>query len=147
MKKIIFTLILLSIVSTINAQKMNFDFFDASGKKYNSETFSEQLGKEYKTNFNEQIILLLTPNKNDTTYLRQEKILTKIDAEELQIIYVVACKNEELTDGYYTSRETAKKLMGESDNFRVYIVDSEGKLKYKSDRVVSQKRIEELVNE
>lgn len=140
-------MIFISIVSTINAQKMNFDFFDASGRKYNSESFNEQFEKEYNANFNGQIILLLTANKNDTTYLRQEKILTKIDAEEFQLIYVVACKNEELTDGYYTSRETAENLMGVSDNFRIYLVDSEGKLKYKSDGVISQKRIKELVNE
>ncbi len=147
MKKIIFTLLLIGIVSTIHAQKMNFDFSNSSGRKYNSETFSEQLEKEYNASFKVKIILLLTSSKNDSTYLRQEKILTKIDAERFQIIYVVACKNEELTDRYYTSRETAKKLMGETDSFRVYIVDAVGKLKYKSDRVISQNKIKELVNE
>jgi hypothetical protein len=127
------------------SQTMNFDFFDSNSKEYNTVNLIEQLGKEYNTEFEESIILLETPNLNDILYLLQNKILDSLDAESLQLIYIVACSMKEQEGGYHTSVEKAKEIMGDNTNFRIRILGTEAKIIFESNDVISKNEIEKIL--
>ncbi len=145
MKPYILILFLYSISLISYSQVLDFEFCNSENKKYNSTSLCSQLEKEYNTKFDEWIVLLETPELSDSLYLLQNKILDKLDAESLQLIYITACLMQEKNDRYHTSMETAKEIMGNSNKFKVRILDSSGKIIFESYEVIPRKRIEELV--
>jgi len=145
MKTLSLIFILCTFTLITYSQSLNFEFYNSASKKYNTASFSEQLEKEYDAKFNERIVLLETPKLSDSLYLLQNKILDKLDAESLQLIYITACLEQENGSGYHTSIKTAKEIMGTSNKFRIRLLDSTGNIILESDEVISQKIIEDLV--
>jgi len=144
MKKLIFFLILIS-PSFIFAQILDFNFFDSNGHSYQSKNYNSQLEKEFNSKYNLKMILLETPDLQDSLFQKQFKILNSLKAEELNLIYVSACLNKEDKDGYHTSIITAKTLMKSRPGFRIRILNTNGKVLKESRNILASDTIKKIL--
>ena len=119
MKKTLLVLLLVMwSAASSYADTMEFDFQGSAGEPYRSTSFNQKIEAKYKAKYNITLILVQTPSLDNADYLKQNKILDEIDAEQLQVIYVIACPKKEYSHGYHTTIDEAGKLMGESKAFK-----------------------------
>ncbi|MCU0370580.1 MAG: hypothetical protein MUC31_04120, partial [Bacteroidales bacterium] len=76
------------LASTAFSQILDFKFYDANGRGYNSTTFNKEINSSDNIGLDECIILIETPSLIDSQYFQQNKILDLLDAESLQLIYI-----------------------------------------------------------
>lgn len=119
--------------SVFATEAVDFTFFDNSGRKYTSTTFSDDLEKYYGRSFKEiKLLLIQTPSLEDEMFLEQEKLLKKSGHEELSIIYVVASAKQKYKDGYYTSVKAASNLVAGKPAFRIWLLDTDGAIRHET---------------
>jgi len=144
MKRLISFLILIS-PSLLFAQILDFNFFDSNGHSYQSKNFNVQIEKEYNSKYNLKMILVETPDLKDSLFQKQFKFLNSMDAEELNLIYISACFNNEDKDGYHTSINTAKTLMNSRPEFRIRILNNDGKVLKESRNILPTDTIKKIL--
>lgn len=144
------TLILLFFVVSCS-EILDFEFIDNSGRSYRTTTLLTQLEQRYNYQFkNLSIVLMETPSLKDQKYLKQNAILDSMnhaEAENLQLMYITSCWNEEYKHGYHTSIKTAKRLVKTNNSFRIIIMDVNGKIFFKSNEPISVETLRQLIKE
>lgn len=138
-------LITLSLISI--SQTLDFKFYNSHGIEYKSTSLNEQLEKEYHSKIQTRIILAGTENLYDKLYSKQKKTLDSLDGETLQLIFVTACLTKENRDGYYTSIEDSRSLIGKDQSFSIRIIDSKANVIFESRKVISTEKIKSILNE
>jgi len=127
------------------AQILEFKFYNSNEKEYTTTTFNKQLETEYKSDFSERIILLETTSLNDSLYLKQKNILTSLDTETHQLIFITACSTEKFIHGYHTSIKVAKDIIGTNPKFRIRILNTRADIIFESHNVISVRKIKEIL--
>lgn len=138
-------ILLITFPIIAHAEKINFDFFDASGGRYSIFELTRQLNEKYNYTFSPSVLLVETPDFTDQKYLNQSAILEQIDSEDLQLIFVIASPFGEYEHGYHTTIEVAQTIMDDIPKFRVRILNTNGLIIFESEENISSERIEKIV--
>ena len=110
-----------------DAVTLAFEFFDANGKSYRSNSM-----KEY-----DRIVLLETPSLSDEIYARQQEALEKL-RPHTRLFVVVSCTAEEYKGGFYTTPKTARELAGGHRAFRIRILNGIGNVLRGSNQIIGE---------
>ena len=129
------------------AQKLDFNFFDSNGHTYLSKDFNSQIEKEYNFKYTMKMILVETTDFKDSLFKKQIEILNSLDAEKLKMIIVSACSKNEDKDGYHTSINTAKELMGPIPKFRIRILNKDANILKESWIVLQSETVKRILLE
>jgi hypothetical protein len=141
MLRLILTTILAALVLSCSGHRPNgFEIIDSYGEVYTSNHISNRLGKEYGLEKNPKMLLLLTDSLDRTTFGDQLNILSRVNAETYQYIYVIGCSTDRDESGYSLSSEDAAAMLSENQ-FQIRIYDEFGKITYSSTRVLSELEI------
>jgi len=132
------------LTSTAFSQILDFRFYDANGRVYNSTTFNKEIISRDNIGLDECIILLETTSLYDSLYFQQNQILDLLDAESLQLIYITACLAEEYKDGYHTTIKTANNLIKPGTRFRIRLLDNNAGVVFESYEVISKEIITQV---
>jgi len=149
MKKLSLIIFILLFSVIANAEILDFEFMDSSGRSFRTTKLLAQF--EQRNNYryeNISIVLMVTPSLKDQKYLKQNEILDGMDhaeAEKLQLMYVISCWIEEYKAGYHTSIKTAKSLAEANNSFRIIIMDVNGKVFFKSDKPISAEMLRNVI--
>lgn len=129
-------------------QKLDFKFYSTGGKyEYGSLTFLNQLEAKYSYRYEGmKLILVETPSLSDSLFLQQCMVLEKLNAEELQLLFVYSCWNEIDSSGYYTTIETAQQLSDGYNEFRIRFLDSEANVIYSGNHILSELEIMDILS-
>ena len=128
--KFVWLLVLLVISPCkVLADIVDIEFHTRSNTTYRTTNLSADLKKNYGIKFDgEKVLLIETPHLSSPQYKVQREQLNRLghNTEEYQVMFVVACQNEESEGGYYTTIEEARKLANGISVFRVRLLDSKG---------------------
>ena len=118
---------------------------DSHGKAYELSNVSVQLKKQYALEKIPIMLVLLTNELDDSRYVEQLSVLSTVNAEIYQYIYVVGCTTDRDKSGYSISRENAADMLS-SNEFQIRIYDGYGKLVYSSENVLSEQELKMHLN-
>ncbi len=110
-------------------------FYDAHGEEYNSSTASSNLKKKFNLEDKPRIVVIATSSKSNQRYKEQISAINKVNAEEMQYLYIVANTDDEDHSGYYMTRKGSKHILA-GDIFKVIIYDELGQIIKKSNEVI-----------
>lgn len=113
------------------AEVLDIEFKDSGGKLYHTTTLTKDVTLQYGQAFADidmKVLLIQTPALSDKQYQVQNTNLDALghETEELQVIFITACAQQEYLHGYHTSVETAKRLSSAKHSFRVRLLNSKG---------------------
>jgi len=123
-KKFILLVLLLSGCT----EKIDFKYFDSSGNLYTFRTISESFYKYYGIYYKPYVLLIETPDSKNKEFLGQIAVLSMLDTEFYNLIYITSNKKEVDKYGYHTKLNTARKLKGKYSGFRARLFDSDGNI-------------------
>jgi hypothetical protein len=124
------------------AEAVDIEFQSSGSKKYHTTSLSDDLRRHYGIeSTDEKVLLVETPYLSSPQYEAQRDQLSIFGhkAEEYQIMFVVACQNEEYKHGYHTTIADARKLSNGQSLFRVRLMDSKGVVLNESNQPVLEK--------
>jgi len=137
-------ILLILLTLSIQAKVLNFEF-QSGNNHYQSTTISTTLSDKYKTDYKTmKIILLEAPSRKNEMQMEQSKILRDLPHftfEDTLTIWVMSLTNETYQVGYHTTMTEAKKLAKNHKNFKITILDSNGKIIKQSSTVMSSAEI------
>jgi hypothetical protein len=113
---------------------------DAHGEVYESSNISMQLRKQYALVENPVMVLLLANELDNDRFVEQLSVLSAVNAEVYQYIYVVGSTTDRDRSGYSISREDAADMLS-SKEFLIRIYDGYGNLAYSAERVLSEQEL------
>jgi hypothetical protein len=123
-----------------NVTSESIGFYDAYGKQYQSIFAPSDIRNEFGLSREPRIVIIATSTTANEKYLKQLSIVSRVDAEEFEYLYVVANTEEEDRSGYYVSvSESINILDGES--FRVIVLDEKGEVLEKTSHVLSDNEL------
>ena len=89
MHRIIFMIMLTSMILSCATSSGQFEVIDAYGRVYSSGEIARQLQNEFRLEHKPKILLLLTESVGNIKFEEQLKIVKGINAETYQYIYVI----------------------------------------------------------
>jgi hypothetical protein len=140
---LILFLLLTSGVSHASASRvLDFKFFDANGNEYSSVALKEGLRKFHHINSKASILLIYSPTLEGASLQKQLSLLGQHGAaEEMQMLYVVACPTAENRHGYYVASAQAQAVTANPSQFSVMVVGEGGRISKTWERVVTMNEI------
>jgi hypothetical protein len=142
MRKKLAALLFLAVPAIAAPQRLNFHFQDASLLDFQSQSWGEEIQKHFGV-MPSCLVLILTPSSKDPSYSKQNPVLSKLDAEELKFILVIANLEDEFKGGYHTSTSTAASLG--ANVFGVFILDIHGRVLHHSATPLSVSKLKGLL--
>jgi len=145
------TLLIIALLLPANAfvEVLDFPILSTSkGNIYRSTSLQSQLEKEYNFSLaNGTILLIETPSFKNTKYIEQDNALVSWghEVENLQLIFIISCNENEYGHGYHTAVNVAKKL-NPKNKFRIRFLSINGRVLYESEKPLSQSEIKEVLN-
>jgi hypothetical protein len=130
-------LIVLFMVSGCSGMngKTEFAFYDAYGALYNSSTAGLNVKKEFNLESKPKLVVIATSSKYNPKFIEQMNILSKVNAEEMNYMYIIANSEEEDRSGYYFRKAEAANFLS-GDSFKIAIYDENGEAIKKSDHII-----------
>ena len=119
-----------------------FDFYDAGGKLYRSTNLAEDIQRHHGFYSSPRVVLVQTPSLTHSDYKRQMTILGRIDAERLNLLYVVSSRSGVARHGYHTTPKASAEVTGHSGGFRVTLFNSGQKVLATADHPLSAKELQ-----
>ena len=122
------------------AETIDIEFHSKHKGSYRTTSLSADIKKNYGLDIaDEKILLIETPLLSSPKFKTQLNELSAFGhkAEHYQVMFVIACQNEEPTGGYYTTTEEARRLSKGEPIFRVRLLDAKGIVMNISDQPVT----------
>jgi hypothetical protein len=126
------------------AETIDIEFHSRHKGSYRTTNLSADIKKNYGIDIvDEKVLLIETPLLSSPQYKTQLDELNAFGhkAEQYQIMFVVACQNEEPSGGYYTTTEEARRLSKGEPIFRVRLLDAKGVVMNISDHPITDKAL------
>ena len=146
MNRVIFILTVLffvfSCASTKN--KQDFEISNSHGQIYSSKNIFDDLKKEYSLERNPVMLILLTDKLDNNEYLIQKQILSRVNAETYEYIYVVGSALEIESSGYNIS-PTDTKYMLSKNSFMIHIYNRKGELSFTSTKAINESELKKYL--
>jgi len=136
MKITVWFMLLFILIGCASTNELTeFTFYDSHGNEYNSLTAPSNLKKEFNIDVKPRMVVIATSSKSNTKYKEQIDIISKVNAEEMQYLYVVASSKEEDHSGYYVEKMNSERILV-GDDFKVIVYDEIGQIVIKSTNVI-----------
>jgi len=135
-----FMVISMFIGCTSVSQLTGFRFYDANGGVYNSLTAPSVFKKEFNLNNKPKMLIIATSSKSNQKYKLQIEAMNKINAEEMEYLYILANSEEENNSGYYMTKLDSSNIL-KGNYFRVIIYDQFGKIIKESTKIIGEKEL------
>ena len=144
--KTFFFLIFFSSLCFSQSKFLDIKFYDSDRNEFHSLNLKQELDVLYKFKSEPYLLLYVTNSRDNSEYKKQVKYLGDIDAELLQMLFVESNSEKVFENGYHTDKETALKLLGTEKNFRVFLLDGQGKILFKSNQAITGKNIKRILD-
>lgn len=125
-------------------QFSNIYFHDSYKTSYELKTAPHILQKEYNLENPPKLILLATSKNELELFKLQLNEIYQIDAEEINYIYIIANAEKEYKGQYYTSMNTAKRILS-GKMFKIIIFNEQGKIIKNSDQVLYKEKLKKIL--
>ncbi len=136
MKVLIWIMLLIALSGCAStSESTEFKFYDAHGEEYNSLTAPSNLKKEFNLDNQPSMVIIATSSSSNLGYKEQIDVIDKVNAEEVEYLYIVANSEEEQSQGYYMTREDSANIL-EGATFKIIIFDGLSKVIKKSNQVI-----------
>ena len=120
-----------------NVKPVNFTFYNANGEAYASNTAGLAIKKTFKLDHAPTLVVIATSSRHNRKYREQINVLSRINAEEMRYLHVVANSEAEDRSGYYVRKPTAEKLLS-GDSFKIMLYDELGNTLKESTEVIGE---------
>ncbi len=130
---IVLLIVLSGCVST--SESAEFRFYDAHGEEYNSLTAPSNFKKEFNLDAQPKMVIVATSSSSNPEYKEQIDVISKVNAEEMEYLYVIANSEEEQSQGYYMTREDSANIL-EGTTFKIIVFDGLSKAIKESNQVI-----------
>lgn len=112
-------------------------FYDADGTMYRTTTAASSVKKEFNLDTEPRLVVVATSSKSNPEYKEQMRIILKVDAEEMQYMYIIANSEEENHSGYFIKADDAKALLA-GDSFKIIIYGENGEIMVNSRSIIEE---------
>jgi hypothetical protein len=137
---------LLLVAACVRPKLLDFTFAPAAGgKTYRSTTIEKALQSEFRDQSQPSVVLMTAPSGKDAELVKQLEILKKVPSEELETLFVVACKSDCPEDVYKVSPGALDALVGRS--FRVFVLDGAGRVLKDSEAPITPGELRAIVEQ
>ena len=137
---------LLLVAGCVRPTLLDFTFSPAGGgKTYRSTTIEKALQSEFRDQSQPSVVLMTAPSGKDPELVKQLDILKKVPSEELETLFVVACKSDCPKDVYKVSPDALDSLVGRS--FRVFVLDGAGRVLKDSEAPITPGELRAIVEQ
>jgi hypothetical protein len=152
MRAVILLVTVLTSTESIAREKLDFVFFDATGRLYQTSKLAEGLADQgWNSDKREgaKVLLIETPSLKDPRYTHEMSMLDAPGtiSEDDKILYVVSCFDQEFVSGYHTSKQVAHVLGHSRARFRVRLLDEHGAVLHHSAEPISGKTLRKWLRE
>ena len=144
MKTIFFIIIFTSLIFS-QSEFLDIKFYDSSEKEFHSLNLKMEIDILQKYDSIPFLLLYVTNSQEIFEYKNQIKNLNDIDAEQLQLLFVDSNSENIFQAGYHTDKNTALMLLSEEENFKVFLLDGNGKILFKSNKAITEKDIKNVL--
>lgn len=130
-------------------QKAVYPFYnDHSGQAlaeylYTAQTIDASHGNRAHKTGAVHTVYIAAASADNRQLVQQMKVLAKLDAQDLQLVYVQALADAIDAHGYYTLPQTALEILQDRD-FRFLIVSPQNRIILASDKVLLLSQLEQL---
>jgi hypothetical protein len=115
-------------------------FFDASGTEYTTADYRSEIAKRVP-GVRSTALLIITHDDQNPEFRKQMAILEALDAEALQLLFVVGNASATDRQGYWLEPENADALLEGGHRFRFMAIGDHGEVCFSSDTAVERARI------
>jgi len=122
------------------ATSVHMSFFDASGTAYTTTDYRSEMAKRLP-GVHPTALLIVTRDDQNPEFRKQIAILDALDAEALQVVFVVGNASVSDRQGYWLEPENADALLEGGHSFRFIAVGDDGEVCFSSDTAVERTRI------
>ncbi len=137
---------LLLLAACVRPKLLDFTFSPAGGEKtYRSTTIEKALQSEFRDQSEPSIVLMTAPSGKDPELVKQLAILKNVPSEELETLFVVACKSDCPDEVYKVSPGALDSLVGRS--FRVFVLDGAGRVLKDSEAPITPGELRAIVEQ
>ena len=129
MRATILIALLLWATAAYSEAAVDIRFFDSSGVEYRTATLGNDIERNNGIKLrNPKVLLIETLDLESTEYKAQNEVLEQLghEAEDKEVLFVVACSTDQALHGYHTSIEDAKALADRVIKFRVRLLSRFG---------------------
>lgn len=130
---IVLLIVLSGCVST--SESAAFRFYDAHGEEYNSLTAPSNFKKEFNLDTRPKMVVVAISSSSNPKYKEQIDVIGKVNAEEMEYLYIIANSEEEQSQGYYMTREDSANIL-EGTTFKIIIFDGLSKVVKNSNQII-----------
>ena len=81
------------------------------------------------------MVIVATSSSSNPEYKEQIDVISKVNAEEMEYLYVIANSEEEQSQGYYMTREDSANIL-EGTTFKIIVFDGLSKAIKESNQVI-----------
>lgn len=122
------------------ATSVHMSFFDASGRAYTMTGYRSEIAKRVP-GVRPTALLIVSLDDQNPEFKKQMAILDALDAEALQLLFVVGNATATDRQGYWLEPEDADALLEGGRSFRFMAIGDHGEVCFSSDTVVERTRI------
>ena len=146
MNKLSFFILLLTLSSCSTFSCSTIDnsrklvFYDSHGVLYPVNTTGLTIKEEFKLSEEPKIIFLATSDEENIKFKQQLNIFYKVNAEEMQYLYVIANSKKEDKSGYYADSSLSEEILS-GENFKIIIYGKGGVVITESTSVLTKSEL------
>ena len=129
-----------AIPAFAHAAVVDMPFFDASGVEYSTGKYREQIQKRFPGT-HPLLFLIVTRDAHDPEFKKQMATLKHLDAETLQLIFVVGTPSPPNKSGYWLEPENVDALLEGGSRFEFIAIGDNAEVCFSSQKAVTREQI------
>lgn len=106
---------------------VGMSFFDAGGREYTTHDYRAEMAQRYP-GVRPTLFLIVTRDDRNPEFRKQMAVLDALDAEALQVVFVVGNASAAARQGYWLEPEDADALLEDGGSFRFIALGDEGEV-------------------
>lgn len=138
--KYLLIIVVLAIPAFTHAAIIIMPFFDAGGVEYTTDKYREQIQERFPGT-HPLLFLILTRDVQDPEFKKQMTTLNQLDAEALQLMFVVGTPSLANKSGYWLEPENVDALLEGGSDFEFIVIGDNAEVCFSSQRAVKREQI------
>jgi hypothetical protein len=130
----------LTLPSVVGAAVVDIPFFDAGGMQYTTGNYRGEITKRFPGT-HPTLFLIVTRDAMEPEFVKQMAVLKQLDAEALQLIFVVGTPSPANKGGYWLEPENVDALLEGGARFEFIAIADGGTVCFSSQKSVNREKI------
>jgi len=118
--------------SAASAAVVSMPFWDAAGTEYRTDNYAKQIRERFHPTLTPLLFVVVTHGTDEPEFKKQMAVLNQLDAEELQLLYVIGSATNVDKHSYWLAQEDAEALLEGGAHFRFLAIAPTGDVCFSS---------------